>query len=113
MKVKIDEHYTRAELNEIIAGLISNGVITSSEVYAEEELQERKLSFFDLHELLYPAYDRLAKCTNDDRKGWFDQSETADFYVWFTLQLLRGCQLQEYMPSCAFEAGDINRLVAS
>ena len=105
MKVRIDDNYTQAELAEITAGLIESSVITSSEMYADDELQKLEINFFNQVELLYPAYERLVKYTRSDRKGWFDQSETANFYVWFTLQLLRGCQLQEYAPSCAFESG--------
>ncbi len=105
MKVRINDNYTQAELAEIIAGLVESGVITSAEVYDDAELQRLEINFFNQVELLYPAYERFVKYTIDAFKGWFDQSETTDFYVWFTLQLLRGCQLRDYAPTCAFEAG--------
>jgi hypothetical protein len=100
MEIRIDAAYSVSELQEIVDALLSTGVIRASEAIPLHKLQDLRIDFFDINYLLEPAFNRLVSYSNDSRKGWFDQSETGFFYEWFALQLLRGCPLNLYTPTC-------------
>lgn len=106
MHVRLNDDYSPAELAAITAALLDTGVITAAEAYPTAELEQLKLRFYDLHTLLYPAWDRLVRYSNDDRKDWFYQSGIPDFYHWFARRVLQGCPpLQAYAPDCRWTAG--------
>jgi len=100
MEAHIDTHYSPGELREISDELVTIGVLTKAEATQNEPLDAIEIDFLDLNDLLQPAFSRLVSFSNDSRKGWFDQSETDYFYEWFALQLLRGCPLRHYLPTC-------------
>lgn len=103
MEIRIRSNYSVAELQTIVDALVSSGVIKTSEALPLHELQGLRVDFFDINDLLRPIHSRMVSYSNDSRKGWFDQSETDYFYHWFALQLLRGCPLSRYAPTCQDE----------
>ena len=103
MEIRIHNNYSVSELQVIVDALVSSGVINESEVLPLYELQDLGIDFFDINDLLRPIHSRMVSYSNDSRKGWFDQSETDYFYHWFALQLLRGCPLSLYAPTCQNE----------
>ena len=105
MEIRIRSNYSAAELQAIVDELVSSGVINASEALPLHELQGLQIDFFDINDLLRPIHSRMVSYSNDSRKGWFDQSETDYFYHWFALQLLRGCPLSRYAPTCQDEIG--------
>ena len=100
MQVRIGTIHSSEELQEIVNLLISNKVLNASEVFSPADFRELAVDFLNINDLLYPAFDRLVRYSNDSRKGWHDQNETGWFYQWLALQLLRGCPLQAYKPTC-------------
>lgn len=108
MEIRILDNYPLSELQAIVYSLVDTRIITASEALPLHELQGLSIDFFSINDLLRPIHSRMVSYSNDSRKGSFDQSETDYFYHWFASQLLRGCPLNRYTPTCQDEVAAVS-----
>lgn len=104
MHVKIDSNYSPAEVQALLAALVTSKFLTPADLgQGADRLHDVEISFFDINTLLLPFSDKFVWYNQWQKDTLSYELGRQVFYTSLTEQLLQACPLVSFQPTCQLE----------
>jgi hypothetical protein len=104
MDVKIDSNYTPAEVQALLASLVSSGFLTPADLTQQaDRFKNMTFCFLSINSLLLPFSDKFVWVDEWQTKTLLYELGKAGYYTFLTEQLLQACPLASFQATCQVE----------
>jgi hypothetical protein len=108
MDVKIDSNYSPAEVQALLASLVTSGFLTPADLTQQvDRLENWAICFLDINSILLPFRGKFVWYDKWQRKMLSYELGRAGFYTSLTERLLLACPLASFQPTCELEVDAI------